>query len=372
MRRLKILLEKEFRQIFRDPFMPKLIFIIPIIQLIILPFAADFEMKNIKLCLIDRDNSPLSLRLFDKINSSKYFLTDINNSSYKTALDGIEKNNYDIIFEIPRGFEKDLYNQKNANTLASVNAINGTKGGLGVAYLGYILSDFSKDIAPFISKNSQPQNPKIEILGEDRFNINLDFKAFIVPGVVVFLLSITSGLLATVNIVREKEDGTMEQLNVAPVTKLTFIASKIIPFWIIGILLMTIGMIVAYFIYGLFPEGSFFTIYAFAAIYMTAFTGFGLVVSNYSDSMQQALITFVFSMMVFLLMSGLFTPISSMPIWAQKITILNPVKYFIEVMRAVYMRGAGLSDIAEYFLIITCFALVINSFAVTTFRRNVS
>jgi len=350
--------------------MPKLIVIVPMIQLLLLPFAANFEMSNINTIVLDKDNSSFSKRLAEKINASTYFNVSYEMHSYHNALSEIEMNSADLILEIPKDFEKNLINFNKSNVMLTFNAINGIKSGLGASYLGNILQDFSLELF-----NESPNTKNIHYintLAEYRFNQHLNFKAFIVPGVLVFLLSLIGGLLASLNIVSEKEHSTIEQMNVSPISKTVFIASKLIPIWVIGIFILTLGMIVAYFIYGLFPAGNFWIIYAFAAVYLVAFTGFGLMISNYSSSAQQAILTFIFFVMIFLLMSGLFTPISSMPKWAQTITIFNPVKYFIEVMRYIYLKGANFADIQNNFLIICVFAFVINICAIIGFRRNVS
>jgi len=368
MRTLFILLEKEFKRIFRDKFMPKLIVIVPMIQLLLLPFAANFEMRNINTIIIDRDNSTFSKRLSEKINASEYFNITHERNSHYNAMTEVEKNSADLILEIPKDFEKFLTTTNQADVSLTFNAINGIKGGLGASYLGNILQDFSIEL--YRASPTAQNIHFINALTEYRFNPHLNFKAFIVPGVLVFLLSLIGGLLASLNIVSEKEHSTIEQMNVSPISKSIFIASKLIPIWVIGLFILTLGMIVAYATYGLFPTGGFWIIYAFAAVYLVAFTGFGLMISNYSSSAQQAILTFIFFVMIFLLMSGLFTPISSMPDWAQKITIFNPVKYFIEVMRYIYLKGANFADIQNNFLTICVFAIVINVCAIIGFRRN--
>lgn len=369
MRRFACLLEKEFKHIFRDSFMPKLIFIVPIIQLIILPFAADFEIKNINVCVVDRDSSGASARLTQKMSASKYFTVKNLIENRAKSLERIESEISDLILEIPNGFEKDLLSG-NAEILMTINAINGIKGGLGASYANAVIADFSREIQ---LDSAHLKNPNIvEVRSENRFNEHLNSKVFIVPGLIVFLFSLIGGILSSLNIVSEKEAGTIEQMNVAPISKTMFIVSKIFPVWIIGLLILTMGILTAYFVYDLFPEGSFLVIYSFAAVYLTAFTAFGLIVSNVSSTAQQAILTFLFFIMIFLLMSGIFTPISSMPIWAQYFTYLNPVKYFVETMRGVYLRGAGFAEVQNNFYIICIFALFLNIYAVKSFKRSVN
>ena len=346
--------------------MPKLIFVIPTVQLLILPWAADFEVKNINIGIVDRDMSAVSSRLGQKLSASEYFTAEFSSAPYKSEFKNIENGKADIILEIPRGFEKNLEVFGAAQVFMGVNAVNGIKGGLGASYANSIIAEFARELRA----GTKPQPRGVEVLSDFRFNPHLNSKAFIVPAIMVFLLSLIGGILAALNIVSEKELGTMEQMNVAPLSKTMFIASKLFPVWILGMFILTIGIILAYFVYGIFPKGSFHLIYAFAAIYLTAFTAFGLIISNISSSAQQAILAFLFFIMIFLLMSGIFTPIGSMPAWAQKITLVNPVRYIVEVMRAIYLKGATFADLHEQFAAICAFSILLNIYAVASFKRS--
>lgn len=362
---LRYLLEKEFKQILRDRFLPKIIFIIPVLQLIILPFAANFEMRNINLSIVDNDHSVTSGQLVDKVLSSGYFrLTDVS-ARYDEALTSIESNESDIILEIPQEFEQDLGKEGAAEVLIATNAVNGTKGGMGGSYLSSIIQDFNSE------KGFTPsQGMGRGVRATNLFNPHLNYKVYMVPGIMVFLLTIIGGFLSALNIVSEKEKGTIEQINVTPVPKSLFLLSKLIPFWIIGFILLTIAILVARVVYGLVPVGSFGVIYLFAAVYLVAFTGLGLAISSFSSTQQQAMFTAFFFLIIFALLSGLFTPISSMPEWAQKITLFNPIRYFVEVMRMVYLKGSQLSDLRGHFFVVCLFALAFNVLAIITYRKK--
>jgi len=360
---LRYLLEKEFKQIRRDRFLPRIIFLVPIFQLIILPFAANFEMRNINLGLVDNDRSVTAQLLTEKILSSGYFrLRDVADT-YDDALVAIENNSTDIILEIPSGFEKQLGKEGNAEVLVAANAVNGTKGGMGSAYLSQIIQKFNEE-------RNQQSPSVVNIASTNLFNPYLNYKNYMVPGIMVFLLTIIGGFLSALNIVSEKEKGTIEQINVTPIPKSLFLLSKLIPFWVIGFILLTIGMIITWIVYGLIPVGNFLIIYLFAAIYMIAFTGFGLTISSISSTQQQAMFTAFFFLIIMALLSGLFTPISSMPHWAQTVTLFNPVRYFVEVMRMVYLKGSSIYDLNGYFLIVCLFALFFNTLAVLSYRKK--
>jgi ABC-2 type transport system permease protein len=363
MKALRYLLEKEFKQIRRDRFLPKIIFIIPVLQLAILPFAANFEMQNIRISVVDSDHSVYSQRLTEKIRSSGYFkLTDIS-PTYEEGLAAIEKDKSDILIEIPANFEKELRKEGKAQVLIAANAINGTKGGLGSSYLSTIIQNFNNESGYGVRTAGG-------ITSQNLYNPHLNYKNYMVPGIMVFLLTLIGGFLSALNIVSEKEKGTIEQINVTPLSKSLFLLSKLIPFWIIGFMLLSIGMIIAWLIYGLIPAGSFGTIYLFAAIYLIAFTGFGLAISSISSNQQQAMFTAFFFIIIFALMSGLFTPVSSMPEWAQKLTLFNPLRYFIDVMRMVYLKGSRLSDLSAQFFVICLFAIFFNALAVIGYRKS--
>lgn len=365
MRTLRYLLEKEFKQIKRDRFLPRIIFLVPLMQLIILPFAANFEMRNINLGVIDNDHTVLSTQLTEKILSSGYFrLTNVS-FSYDQAIGSIESNEADVLLEIPVNFEKDLGREGQAEVLVAANAVNGTKGGMGSSYLSQIIQDFNQEKG-FTSGSAFSGG----IRSTNLFNPHLNYKNYMVPGIMVFLLTIIGGFLSALNIVSEKEKGTIEQINVTPVPKTLFLLSKLIPFWIIGFILLTIGALVAWIIYGLVPIGNMGIIYLFAAVYLIAFTGFGLAISSISSTQQQAMFTAFFFLIIFALLSGLFTPISSMPQWAQNITLFNPVRYFVETMRMVYLKGSTFSDLSGHFIIVCLFAVLFNVLAVVSYRKK--
>ncbi|MDR1402357.1 MAG: ABC transporter permease [Tannerellaceae bacterium] len=361
---LLYLLEKECKQIKRDRFLPKVIFIIPVLQLAILPFAANFEIRNINISIVDNDHSVYSQRLTEKIRSSGYFkLSDIS-LNYEDGLASIENDKSDILIEIPVNFEKDLGKEGEARVLIAANAINGTKGGLGSSYLSGIIQDFNSELGYGFSQAAGG------IASKYLYNPRLNYKNYMVPGIMVFLLTLIGGFLSALNIVSEKEKGTIEQINVTPLSKSLFLLSKLIPFWIIGFILLTIGIFIAWLLYGLIPVGSFGVIYLFAAIYLIAFTGFGLAISSISSNQQQAMFTAFFFIIIFALMSGLFTPISSMPEWAQWLTLFNPLRYFIDVMRMVYLKGSLLSDLSVHFFVICLFAIFFNVLAVIGYRKS--
>ena len=212
--------------------------------------------------------------------------------------------------------------------------------------------------------------PVIDIKPLNKFNPHMDYKIFMVPALMVMLVTLLCGFLPALNIVGEKESGTIEQINVTPVNKFIFIISKLIPYWIIGFIVLTLGFIIARTVYGLTPAGNLFVIYAVTTIYILVVSGFGLVISNYSDTMQQAMFVMFFFMLIFILLSGLYTPVNSMPEWARIITVVNPLKYFMHIIRHIYLKGSSFTDIIPQVYALCIFAVVSNTWAIISYKKT--
>lgn len=371
MRTLKFLLQKEFRQVFRNPSIIRMIFLLPAVQLLVLPWAADYEIKDLRLSVIDHDHSSYSRQLISKITASNYFLLQQYSGSYKESLKEIEKGNTDLILEIPRHFERDLVKESEAPVFMAVNAINGVKAGLGSAYLQTIIRDYNAEVrTEWIQMPRFSPELNIEVVTANWFNPLMNYKFFMVPGILVVLLTMVGANLSALNIVKEKEIGTIEQINVTPIKKHHFILGKLIPFWVIGLIILTIGLLIAWLAYGIIPVGSLLVIYVFAALYLLAVLGLGLLISTYTHNQQQAMLISFFLMMVFILLGGLYTSIDSMPAWAQVITKFNPVAYFVEVIRMVVLKGSGFGDIKNQMLVMLGFAAVLNSWAIYNYKKR--
>lgn len=371
MRALKFLLQKEFRQVFRDKSILRIILVMPVIQLLILPWAADYEIKNIELAVVDQDRSEYSRQLINKITSSGYFILTDYSTSYKASLEKVERNKADLILQIPDNFEKALIKESEATLFMALNAIDGVKASLGSSYLRIIIRDFNREVrTKWIQFPRFSPETQIEVTSSNWFNPVMNYKYFMVPGILVILLTMVGANLAALNIVKEKEIGTIEQINVTPIKKYHFILGKLIPFWLLGFVVLTIGLTISRVFYGIIPAGSFFTIYVFAAVYLLAVLGLGLLISTYSANQQQAMLLSFFMMMIFILLGGLYTSIDSMPEWAKWITRFNPVSYFIEVMRMVILKGSSLADIQFHLFKVFGFALFFNGWAIISYRKR--
>lgn len=372
MRSLLFLLRKEFKQIFRNKALLPLIFIAPIMQLIILPLAADFEVKNINISVVDHDHTSFSQQLISKLTSSGYFRLMDYGSSFKKGLEQIEQDKADIILEIPNNFERNLIKEGEADLFVAANAINGVKAGLGSSYLSRIITNFNEDIrTKWVNKQGESGMSLIDVTSSNWFNPYLIYNKFMVPGILVALVTMVCSYMCSLNIVKEKEMGTIEQINVTPIKKYQFILGKLIPFWIIGMFVFSVGLfIVGRFVYGIVPVGNLLLLYGYLALYLVAVLGLGLLISTVSDTQQQAMSVAFFFIMIFMLMSGLFTSIDSMPTWANVIAKCIPVTYFIEVVRMIVLKGSSFGDIQQHFLIMIGFAVLLNTLAILNYRKT--
>jgi ABC-2 type transport system permease protein len=368
---IKYLIEKEFKQFKRNPFLSRFIFVFPFVMLTILPLAANFEVKDLNVSVIDNNHSSYSRRLIQKIEASNYFnVTDLSDS-YRKALKKVEQDDADVVLEIPPSFEQDLVRTQAANVMISANAVNAMKGGLGSAYLAAIVAEFNGEIrSELLPVSGRTVQSGMDVSKVFRFNPLLQYKYMMVPAIMVMLLTMICGFLPAFNIVTEKENGTIEQMNVTPVGKFSLILSKLIPYWVIGFLVLNICFGVAWLIYGMWPKGSLLTIYLFASLYVLAFSGLGLIISNYAKTLQQAMFMVFFIVITFIFMSGLYTPVDNMPHWAQYISDISPLKYLIRVMRLVYLKGSATADLKEPFMALCGFAVVFNTWAVLSYRKS--
>ncbi|HRL70753.1 MAG TPA: ABC transporter permease [Flavobacterium sp.] len=373
MKTILFIIQKEFKQIFRNKSMLPIIFILPLLQLVILSNAASFEVKNIKFSYIDHDRSAASRELVSKFQASNYFDVLAQFPSKNEANLQMQNGHVDVILEIPIHFERNLIKQQNTNLSVSINAIDGAAAGVSNVYITQIISGFNQSIQTQLQTYNhgnfvQPEN--IMTIPSFWYNKTLNYKTFMVPGILVLLVTMLSLFLSSMNIVREKEVGTLEQINVTPIKKHQFIIGKLFPFWVLGLVILTVGLIIAKVIFNVPILGNIFLIYGFTSVYLILILGIGLFISNHTETQQQAMFIAWFFTVIFILMSGLFTPIESMPTWAQNVTYFNPIRYFVEVIRMVMLKGAGFNEIKEQMSIIAIYAFVINGFAVWSYRKT--
>lgn len=363
---LKTLLWKEFTQIRRNAFLPRVIFALPIGIICIFPWVANMEVTGINVCIVDNDHSSLSTRLTHRIESSTYFNFLGMADTYAEGLRDIEKGKADLVAVIPKNYGRDIAMGKLPQIFIAANSVNGTKGSLGSAYVTNIIMQNLSEEMHVTASQTAIASVEEKVL----YNPYKNFKVYMIPALMTMIIIMICGFLPSLNIVGEKEVGTIEQINVTPVTKWDFILAKLIPYWIFGAIDLAVSLVLSWLIYDIAPSGNVGLIFLGAILLAITFSSIGIIISNYSDTMQQAMFIMWFVLVCLMLLSGLFTPIRSMPDWSYILTYFNPVRYFIDLMRAVFVQGTGFSGILLQFGGLTAFSLVMGAWAVVSYRKN--
>ena len=364
---IKYLIQKEFLQIRRNAFLPKLIIMFPIVIMCVMPWVMQMEVKNIVVDVVDIDHTVESQRLVQQIAASNYFIFGGQKATYAEAMKDIEKGRADVILEIRDG-----------KYLIAANAVNGTKGSMGSAYLSQIIRTAPQPLpvrkGSGYSQGQQVSAPSLTGWAGGGslllYNKGQNYKLFMIPALFAIVMMLMTGFLPTLNIVGEKEAGTIEQMNVTPVSKWSFILAKLIPYWLIALFVITVCLLLAWLVYGITPAGPVWLIYVLSMLLALFFSSFGLIVSNYSDTMQQAVFVMWFFVVSIMLLSGLFTPTRSMPQWAYLTTYINPMHYFIDAIRTVFIRGGGLHETFHQVLALVGIGTLMGCWAVQSYKKN--
>lgn len=366
MRAFIVLLQKEFLQIRRNSFLPKLIIVFPIMVMLLMPLIMTMDVRNVNVALVDQDQSSTSVRIASHINASDYLCLSIATTEYSEAMFVLERGEVDVIVQVPNRFEQSLMLDSPMKIGVTANAVNATKGALGMQYVVQTIAFSLSELTEEAGRTNVSELISIE----NRFNPTLNYRHYMIPALMIILFILICGFLPALSIVGEKEKGTIEQINVTPVSRLVFTLSKLIPYWIIGMFVLTIAMIVAKLVYGLSPVGNVGLIYLGAALFILVISGFSLTIANLSETMQQTMFVMFFFIMNFMLLSGLLTPVDSMPLWAQNITLFLPPRYFVDILRAVYLKGAGFIDLQSSYFALLLFALFFNFLAIVTYKKR--
>ena len=370
MRTIKFILQKEFLQIFRNKSMLPVIFAMPIIQLCVLVFAATYEMKNTNLFVVDRDLSSHSREIISKFNGSPFFTVKNIDFSLQEAENELFKDKVDAIIYFENGFGESVDKKESAEVQVLVNAIDASAAGLYNAYILSVIQEYNLQINSKLKSVSKGNTIlQVQNTYSYLFNPEMKYIPYMLPGILVLLVTVIGLFLSAMNVVREKEIGTIEQINVTPIKKHEFLIGKLIPFLVIGFFELGIGLILAAFVFQIPFLGSVWLIYLVAFVYLLTILGIGLLISTQTETQQQAMFIAWFFMIIFIMMSGLFTPTESMPMWGQKLNVLNPVAYFIKIIRMIMLKGSGLTDILKDLGILTLYSVAILSIAVNRYRK---
>jgi ABC-2 type transport system permease protein len=371
MKTIKYILQKEFRQIFRNKTLLPMMFWVPLMQMLILVYAATFDMKKIDMAVVDNDMSVTSRQLIAKFDGIPFY--NMKNPIMQTIRgeELLTEGSIDMVLVIPSGMERSLIREDETRLQLIINAIDGNSAQLIYSYSSQIISEFNRRL---IAKNQAItglQAPaKVTITERYWYNQNLDYKWYIAPGILSILVTIIGMFMSGLNLVREKELGTIEQLNVTPIKKYQFIIGKLVPFWIIGLMELAFGLTIAWIVFNLPVTGSLLLLFGFAGLYLLSVLGLGLFISTISYTQQQVMFMNFFFMLVFILMGGIFTPVESMPEWAQTINHINPVYYFMRIMRQIVLKGSGFFDMIPEFTGLTLLGIIFLSMAIGRYRKT--
>lgn len=362
---LKALLRKEVTLMRRNPIIPKIILVMPLMVMLFIPLVANLDVKNVNVAVIDNDHSLLSRRIIADADAADAITVAAICNSHSEAMDAIENGYADVLLTIPYDYSKKIQGNGSVVDIES-NGVNATKGMLGARYVSQSVIETLRQWQTENGLSATSSEPSVI----NRYNPTLDFRNYMIPALMVVLLIIICGFLPALNLVSEKEEGTLDAMNVTPVSRLTFVLSKLIPFWIIGLIVVTVGMLVGWLVYGLVPEGNVVAIYLATILFSLVMSGLGVSIANQSATMLQSIFVMFAFIMIFQLMSGLFTPIGSMPPWAQTITYAIPPRYFIEIMRAVYLKGATVIELRTQYLILAAFSIILLLIASATYKKR--
>jgi ABC-2 type transport system permease protein len=364
-------IQKEFIQVRRNKTMLRMIVMIPLLQMLVLVYASTYDLKNVNIFWVDQDLSPTSRKLAARFEASPFFT--INNTSFnpEDGLQEIDRNRSDMVLTIPRNFERDLMRDDKASVQLLINAIDGQAAQLAYSYAASVIHDFNLNV--IAQWKGLPEfDPPYQVGTPARFwyNSELEYKWFMAPGVLSILVTLIGLFLSGMSLVKEKELGTIEQLNVTPIKKIEFLTGKLIPFVIIALFDLLFGLLIARVVFNLPVVGNLGLILGFSILYLIGLLGLGLFVSTVAETQQQVMFVNYFFMMIFILMGGIFTPVDSMPHWAQLLDEANPVYHFMRIMRMVVLKGSGFGDLIHEFFALCILGATFLSLALWRYRKT--
>ena len=381
MRRILYLAQAEVLHIVRDHILLAQVLVVPVVQLLVLSNAATFEIRNTPIHVVDLDRSTASRGVVNRLAANGHFEIVDDTPSVDRGDEGLLRGTATMVVVIPHGFESSLVRTGVGQVQLSVNAEKGSAAGIVQTYASRVLAGYASELSSrragrvfsdpaTAGRVRSDPGPRIDVRVRPLYNVTQNYKHYMVPGILVALMTIIGTLLSAQNIAREKELGTLEQLNVTPITRGQFIIAKLLPFWVLGLVELSLGLLVGKLVFGIPMRGSIPLLYGVAGVYLAVALGIGLWISTLVDTQQQAMFVTFFIVNIYLLMSGLFTPVDSMAPWVRNVSMVNPVRHFVTISRAILMKGAGPAEIAQPFLILLGTAVLVLVFAVGQYRKR--
>lgn len=369
MRIIFMLIKKEFLQVFRNPLLRSILLVAPLVQFLLFPFTADYEIKVLHIGVIDHDRSVLTQDIISRFTASSYFVNHGLIESKKRADYMMLKDQIDFVIEFPADFEKNIMNREQSSVAITANAINSVKAGIGSGYVQTVLTDYMLEMSV---DNGYDDSNQAQLLTTNIywFNEQMNYKNLIVPGILVILVTLIGAYVTALNIVREKELGTIEQINVTPIKKWQFIIGKMIPFWFLGMAEFIIGLILMKLVFSITVQGSIPLLLGITGIYLLVMLGMGFFISSVSENQLQAMFIVFFLFIVFVLLSGLFTPTEGMPEWAVRLNYLNPLSFYMDVIKSIVLKGGGIEDVKTQVIALSAMAVIIDAAAIFSYQEQ--
>ena len=371
--RIRQMLIKEFIQVFRDPRMRAVIFIVPCMEVLVIGYAVNMDIRDIRTAVYDLDNTPASRELLARFSESGYFNVAARISNDRSMQDLIDRSEVQIVLRINHGFAGDLEAGRTAAIQVICDGTDSNTAGIAMSYVNQISSGYAREmLAMRVARAQGRADPPVHIDFRPRawFNENLESRNYFVPGVIVIVVSLMSLLLTSMAVVREKEIGTIEQIMVTPITPAEFILGKTLPFVLISFVDVTLILLIGYFWFEVPLRGSIVLLYFSTGLYLLTMLGVGLFISTLSQTQQQAMMSTFLFFFPAMLLSGFSFPIANMPPAIQWLTYFNPVAYFLVVVRTIFLKGIGLSYLWPHLLALGAMGVATLVLAMRRFHKT--
>jgi ABC-2 type transport system permease protein len=372
------MIRKEFRQMFRSPQMRGMLFVPPLMQLLVFGYAVNLDVDSAKIAWMDQDRSPQSRELLSQFEGSGRFVITAMPASDAEMQDLLDRSKVDGVVRVLPGFARDIERGRSTSVQVLVDGTNSNSASLVSAYAGQTIARFASEVMSERQRDKlvasgvpmHPAVPQVMTATRVWFNPELKSRNYFVPGVIVNIIMLVTLSLTTMAIVREKEIGTMEQLMVTPIRPVELILGKTLPFVLIGFWDMLLVLVASLIIFKVPFVGSFWLLCLASFLFILTTLGAGLLISTISKTQQQANMSTFLLFQPFMMLSGFTFPIRSMPVIVQQLTYLNPMRYFLEIVRGIFLRGSGMDTLWPNLVALLVFGVTILTISVSRFHKT--
>lgn len=373
--RISHILRKEFLELLRDRRMWGILFVIPIVQTLVFGYAVTTDVEHVRTALLDFDRSSASRDLASRLTASGYFDIVANAGDARDARRLVDHGEVQVVLRIDSGFERDLRAGRLAPVQILLDGTDSNTAGIAADYAARIVREYSREILAeraMRRRGAAPDATAVSVVSRAWFNENLESRNFYVPGVIAMLVTLITLMLTSMAIVREKEIGTIEQIMVTPIRKSEFILGKTVPFALIGFADVGLVSLVGIYWFEIPLRGSLVLLFASTALFLMSTLGIGLFISTVSSTQQQAMMSTFFYYFPAVLLSGFMFPIANMPEPVQWITYANPLRYFLIIIRGVFLKGIGADVLWPQMLALAAMGVATLWLATSRFRKTLA